>query len=155
MSRLKKIVMMLIVILIAVQLIQPARNEDRQVVSTDISKTVFVPANVQTVLQAACYDCHSNHTHYPWYTYVQPVGWILNNHIKNGKRELNFSDFSSYSKRRQESKFKSIASQVHDGAMPLYSYTIMHKNARLTKEEKYLIISWAQHNNDSLDKISP
>lgn len=155
MSRLKKIVMMLIVILIAVQLIQPARNKDGRVLSTDISKTVLVPANVQTVLQAACYDCHSNHTHYPWYTYVQPVGWILSNHIKNGKKELNFSDFGSYSKRRQESKFKSIASQVHDGAMPLYSYTIMHKNARLTKEEKYLIISWAQHNKDSLDKINP
>lgn len=147
--------MVLIVILIAVQLIQPTRNKDGQVLSTDISKTVFVPANVQTVLQAACYDCHSNYTNYPWYTYVQPVGWILNNHIKNGKRELNFSDFGSYSERRQESKFKSIASQVHDGEMPLYSYTILHKNARLSTEEKALIISWAQKAKDSLDKKNP
>lgn len=147
--------MVLIVILIAVQLIQPTRNKDGQVLSTDISKTVFVPANVQTVLQAACYDCHSNYTNYPCYTYVQPVGWILNNHIKNGKRELNFSDFGSYSERRQESKFKSIASQVHDGEMPLYSYTILHKNARLSTEKKALIISWAQKAKDSLDKKNP
>lgn len=155
MSRLKKILMILIVILIAVQFIQPARNKDGQFLSTDISKIVFVPANVQTVLQNTCYDCHSNHTNYPWYTYVQPVGWVLNNHIKNGKRELNFSDFGSYSIRKQESKLKSIADQIRDGKMPLYSYTIMHKNASLTKVEESLIINWAQNVADSLDNINP
>ncbi len=155
MSRIKKAGLIILAVIIAIQFIQPARNESRQVLPTDISKTVFVPGNVRIILQTACYDCHSNHTNYPWYTYVQPVGWILSNHIKDGKRELNFSDFGSYSERRQESKFKSIASEVHDEEMPLYSYKIIHKNARLSTEEKELIIDWAQDAKDSLGKKDP
>ncbi len=155
MSILKKILLVLLIVFIAIQFIQPARNTNGQVLPTDISKIVSVPENVQNILRTACYDCHSNHTNYPWYNYIQPAAWMLANHIKNGKKELNFSDFGSYSQRRQESKFKSIASQIKDEEMPLYSYTIMHKNARLTKEEKMLIINWAQNNKDSLDKINP
>jgi hypothetical protein len=150
----KKILLVLLIVFIAIQFIQPARNTNGQVLPTDISKTVSVPKNVQYVLQAACYDCHSNHTNYPWYNHVQPVAWILANHIKHGKRDLNFNEFGSYPIRMQQSKFKSIISQIKDGEMPLYSYTIIHKNARLTQEQKDLIISWAQHNKDSLDKIN-
>ena len=68
---------------------------------------------------------------------------------------MNFSDFGSYSIRKQQSKLKAIADQIKDGEMPLYSYTIIHKNARLSKEEKALIINWAQNAIDSLDKINP
>ena len=155
MRLIKKILLVLLILFIAIQFIQPARNTNGQVLPTDISKTVSVPKNVQYVLQAACYDCHSNHTNYPWYNYVQPTAWILANHIKHGKRDLNFSDFGSYSTRKQQSKLKAIADQIKDGEMPLYSYTIIHKNARLSKEEKELIIDWAQNAQDSLDKINP
>jgi hypothetical protein len=147
---LKKILLVLLIVFIAIQFIQPARNKNGQVLPTDISKTVSVPENVQTILQNACYDCHSNNTNYPWYNYMQPTAWILANHIKHGKKDLNFSDFGSYSNRRQQSKLKSIASQIKDEEMPLYSYTIIHKNARLSKEEKTLIINWAQNAMDSL-----
>jgi hypothetical protein len=151
----KKILLVLLIVFIAIQFIQPARNTNGQVLPTDISKTVSVPKNVQHVLQAACYDCHSNNNNYPLYNYLQTTAWILANHITHGKKDLNFSEFGSYSVRRQQSKFKSIASQIKDGEMPLYSYTIIHKNARLTQEQKNLIISWAQHNKDSLDNINP
>ncbi|HUZ60915.1 MAG TPA: heme-binding domain-containing protein [Hanamia sp.] len=155
MSIFKKIVLILLIVFIAIQFIQPARNKSGQVLPTDISKAVSVPENVKMILQTACYDCHSNNTNYPWYTYVQPVGWILNNHIINGKKELNFSDFGSYPIRKQQSKLKAIADQIKDGEMPLYSYTIIHKNARLSKEQKVLITGWAQKAQDSLDKINP
>ena len=152
---LKKILLVLLIVFIAIQFIQPARNTNGQVLPTDISKTVYVPENVQQILRTSCYDCHSNNTNYPWYNYVQPTAWILANHIKHGKKDLNFSEFGSYPIRRQQSKFKSIISQIKDEEMPLYSYTIIHKNARLSKEQKDLIISWAQYNKDSLDKINP
>ncbi len=155
MSIFKKIVLILLIVFIAIQFIQPARNKSGQVLPTDFSKAVSVPENVKMILQTACYDCHSNNTNYPWYTYVQPVGWILNNHIINGKKELNFSDFGSYPIRKQQSKLKAIADQIKDGEMPLYSYTIIHKNARLSKEQKVLITGWAQKAQDSLDKINP
>ena len=155
MSRIKKVSVILLVVLIAIQLVQPAQNTSGQVLQTDISKTVSLPENVQTILQTACYDCHSNNTRYPWYNYLQPVGWILANHVKKGKKDLNFSDFGSYPARRQQSKLTAIADQVRDGKMPLYSYKIIHKKARLTKEEKSVIIHWAQNEMDSLDKINP
>ncbi len=151
----KKILLILLIVFIAIQFIQPARNKSGQVLPTDISKLVSVPENVKMILQTACYDCHSNNTNYPWYTHVQPVGGILANHIKHGKKELNFSDFGSYATRRQQSKLKAIADQIKDNEMPLYSYTIMHKSARLSKEEKSIIINWTQKARDSLDKINP
>ncbi len=155
MNRIKKILLVLLIVFIAIQFIQPARNTNGQVLSTDISKIVSVPENVQTILKTACYDCHSNNTNYPWYNYVQPAAWMLANHIKHGKRDLNFSDFGSYPTRKQQSKLKAIASQIKDGEMPLYSYTLIHKNARLTTDQKKLIIDWAQNAKDSLDKINP
>lgn len=150
MSPIKKVLFVVLVVIIAIQFIQPDRNENGQVLSTDISKTVFVPENAQTVLKDACYDCHSNHTVYPWYTYVQPVGLILAGHIKNGKSELNFSEFGSYSIRKQKNKLTSIVNSLRDKTMPLSSYTIIHKNARLTKDEKAIIIDWANKTKDSL-----
>ena len=76
----------------------------------------------------------------------------MNNHIQDGKKELNFSEFGSYSGRQQQSKLKSVASQVKDDEMPMASYLLMHKNARLTKEQKTLIIDWALNAKDSLEQ---
>ena len=148
----KKIGLAVLIVLIGIQFIQPARNENGQALHTDISKTVFIPGNVKSLLKTACNDCHSNNTNYPWYANIQPMGWLLANHIKDGKAELNFSEFGSYSQRRQQSKLKSIASQVKDDEMPLASYAFLHKNARLTKEQKALIIDWALQAKDSLEQ---
>jgi hypothetical protein len=150
MSRVKEIGLGVLIVVIGVQLIQPARNSSGQVPATDIAKTFSIPGSVQPLLQTACYDCHSNNTHYPWYAGLQPAGWLLARHIKNGKKELNFSEFGAYSTRRQQSKLKSIASQVKDEEMPLASYALLHKNARLTNEQKTLIVDWALQTKDSL-----
>jgi len=152
MSRLKKVLLVILIVFIGIQLIQPARNNSGQELSTDISKTISIPSNVGALLKTACYDCHSNNTNYPWYAKIQPGGWWLASHIQNGKKELNFSEFGAYSSRRQQSKLKSISSQLEDGEMPLASYAFLHKNARLTKEQKELIIDWALQTRDKLEK---
>lgn len=154
MSRFKKIAWAIAIGLIAIQFIQPARNISGQVLETDITKVFFVPDSVQMLLKTACYDCHSNNTSYPFYAYVQPMGWLLNSHIQEGKKQLNFNDFGSLPKRRQASKLKSIASQIKDEAMPLPAYTMLHKNAILTKEKKDLIINWANTLKDSLSQLN-
>ena len=150
MSRVKKILLVILVVIIAIQFIQPARNKSGQVLPTDISKVYSLPTQVQSLIKNACYDCHSNNTNYPWYTTIQPVGWMLARHIKNGKAELNFSEFGDYSIRKQRSKLNSIAKTIDDGTMPLSTYTLIHKNAILTKEDKALIIDWANNTKDSL-----
>lgn len=150
MSRSKKILIGILIVLIAIQFIQPARNKNGQVLPTAISKMYSLPENVQATLKIACYDCHSNNTQYPWYANVQPVRSMLDWHIKEGKEELNFSEFGSYSHRRQINKLKAIANSIDDGSMPLSSYTLIHKNARLSPAEKISIINWARKTADSL-----
>ncbi len=150
MNHVKKILLALLVVFIAIQFIQPAHNKNTQVLQTDFAKVLTVPNNVQSILQTACYDCHSNNTNYPWYSNVQPIAWMMARHINNGKNKLNFSDFGSYASRRQISKLKGIANQIKDDEMPLSSYKLMHKNARLSKEQKYLIIDWMNKTADSL-----
>ena len=150
MKSMKKLVIILLVVFFAIQFMRPARNINGQVLPTDISKVYTIPGQVQSVLKNACYDCHSNYPNYPWYSNIQPGGWWLASHIKKGKAELNFSEFGDYSIRRQRSKLNSIAKAVEDGTMPFPSYTIMHPEARLTTEEKALIIHWANATKDSL-----
>lgn len=146
----KKIVLVLLVVFIAIQFIRPARNVSYQILLADISKLVKIPDSVQVLLKNACYDCHSNNTNYPWYATIQPMGWLMANHIKEGKAVLNFSEFGNYKRRRQISKLKDMANQIKDGEMPISSYKILHKNASLTQAEKTLIMDLMNKTADSL-----
>lgn len=150
MRRIKKIALALFIAFIAIQFIQPAHNKSGQVLPTDFAKIYSIPGNVEGILQNACYDCHSNNTSYPWYSNIQPMAWLMARHIKNGKEKLNFSNFGSNTTRKQISKLKEIINQVKDGEMPISSYKLMHKNARLSQANKTLIIDWMQKKADSL-----
>ncbi len=154
MKYLKKILLAFIILFIGIQFIIPVRNESEQVLSIDISKTFNVPDSVLSVLKISCYDCHSNNTNYPWYSNIQPVAWLLDSDVKNGKDKLNFSEFGSYTKRRQQSKLRSIISQIQDNKMPISNYTIMHKNAVLTTRNKTLITSWLNKTRESLSILN-
>ena len=149
-----KWLLILLALFIVIQFIQPARNQSGQVLQTDITKMFPVPSNVKTVLEVACYNCHSNNTRYPWYANIQPGGWWLAHHIKEGKDELNFSDFGSYTRRRQINKLRSIGNSIKDADMPLSSYTLLHQDARLTSEQKALIIAWANKIKDSITAVN-
>lgn len=138
----KIILFVLLFIFIVIQFVRPARNISSGISEKDITKTYAVPADVQQVLSNSCYDCHSNNTRYPWYVNIQPVGWWLANHIKDGKREINFSEFSSYSIRKQFNKLKECKEQINEGEMPLSSYTLIHRDAILDSGNKNLIINW-------------
>ena len=150
MHRIKKVLLATGIVFIAIQFFQPAKNSNNQVSATDISKTLPVPDNVQAILKNACYDCHSNNTNYPWYAFIQPTAWVLSSHIAEAKGKLNFNEFGNYSSRRQISKLDGIANSIKDNIMPLSSYKLMHKNARLTQNEKELLIKWAQQSQDML-----
>ena len=113
-------------------------------------KMVEVPKDIQATLKTACYDCHSNNTQYPWYSKIQPGGWWMASHINSGKEELNFIEFGSYSKRRQQSKLKSIINSIEDGTMPIPSYTLLHKNAILSDGDKTNLKKWVSLVKDSL-----
>lgn len=154
MSWKKKILFGLLIVFVAIQFIQPAHNTSTQILPMDITKLYPLPEQVGAVLKNACYDCHSNNTRYPWYSSIEPGGWWMASHIKNGKTDLNFSEFGSYSKRKQQNKFRSIAKSIDEGSMPIGAYTIIHTDAKLTTDQKALITDWANKMKDSLSKTN-
>lgn len=140
----KKILIGLLVIFLIAQAIQPTKNRGDASGPKDIFSVVQIPENVQSILKKSCYDCHSNNTTYPWYDHITPVNWWVANHINEGKHELNFSIFGEYSAKRQTKKIEEIAETVEKEEMPLKSYLIMHGDAKLTAQEKELLVNWAK-----------
>ena len=61
----------------------------------DLILTGDVPEEVGLILKTSCYDCHSNETRYPWYAYIAPVSWLVVKDVKNGRGDLNFSEWDS------------------------------------------------------------
>ena len=143
MKLLKRIGLAMLIVLVGLQFIPTRSNQSKEVgPSTDFIKTNEVPENIGRILLTSCYNCHSNNTNYPWYSRVQPIGWFLENHINNGMAELNFSEFGSYSVRKQKSKLSLMVSQVAKDEMPLTSYTFIHREARLSQENKKSLMDY-------------
>jgi hypothetical protein len=103
-----------------------------------------VPLEVRSVIDRACRDCHSDATRYPWYSYVAPVSWLIRSDVEQGREHLNFSRWSEYSLVRKERCLSEIANQVQDGGMPLAIYTLLHRDARLSKADVQVLFEWTQ-----------
>jgi len=140
--RIKIIAIIVLVAFVGIQFIQTTRNQSDMVPETDFILVNDAPSDIKSMLQVSCYDCHSNNTQYPWYNKIQPVTWFLENHISDGKAELNFSEWDLLSNRREASKLRSIIKQIEGDEMPLWSYTLIHNDAKFSKEEKSTIIKW-------------
>ncbi len=153
---LKRSLVVLIVLLVIVQIV-PRNNSNNGSLdtATSIDAVHQVPENVSLILKTSCYDCHSDHTTYPWYSNIQPISWWLSDHVEEGKRELNFSAFGTYSVRRQFHKLKEIAEQVEEQEMPLSSYTLIHRNAILNKEQSDALVKWTKALRDSFQMVYP
>ena len=85
----------------------------------------------RALAQRACFDCHSNETAWPWYSHVAPTSWFVQNHVDEGRRVLNFSEWGTPQKEADEA-----GKEVREGEMPPRSYLLMHPEARLTEAER-------------------
>lgn len=151
MSKKKKIIYGLLIVLVLIQFFRPTRNIGK----LDTENAIFTSEEVGNILQASCYDCHSNNTVYPWYTNIQPIGWWLNYHVNKGKRELNFSEFESYPLKRKLRKLNKIKKEIEQGDMPLNSYTLIHSYAKLSTAQRDLLVKWTEETTKYLsDTIS-
>ena len=133
---------------------RPAKNNSGDK-SKDIALSYPVPDSVAKIFDKACNDCHSNNTRYPLYAEVQPLGWWLNDHVKDGKKHFNLNEFSGYRIARQYKKLEECIEQVKEGEMPLESYTVIHSEARLTDAEKQTLYSWCEAVRDSIKSKYP
>ena len=150
-----RILIGILAIFIVLQFIRSPRNLSAGESPASIQTRYPVPADLQSVIRRSCYDCHSNNTSYPWYSHVEPLGWWLNSHITEGKRELNFDEFASYPVYRQLAKLEAVRQQVEDGEMPLPAYTLIHTSAALTPEERERIILWVGAMQDTIKSRYP
>ncbi len=140
----KKIIIALLVLLVIVQFFQPEKNEGEIVTVEAFIKETKPNDQVHKILKTACFDCHSNSTRYPWYSSITPLNYWLADHVNEGKSELNFSEWTTYSIKRKEHKMKEVWEEVEKGNMPLDSYTWTHADARLLNEEVAQVIEWAK-----------
>ncbi len=151
----KRFFLLLLMVFIVIQFFRPAKNTAEGISANDITTKYAIPQDVQTILKTSCYDCHSNNTAYPWYNNIQPVAWWLADHIKEAKREVNFSEFASYRIGRQYKKLEDINNEVKEGAMPLDSYSFIHGYAKLNQQQKLSIANWVTALRDSIKAQYP
>ena len=135
-----------LLLLLAIQLIRPNMKNPPVDPAQDLQAVANPPAEVMTVLKAACYDCHSNETKYPWYSQVAPVSWWVANHINEGREKLNFSTFGALSAKDRSEAMEESGEQVQKGEMPMESYTWMHPEAKLSPDQRKLLEQWFNAN---------
>lgn len=108
-----------------------------------VEKEVGAPAEVRAILRRACYDCHSHETVWPWYSRVAPVSLLVAHDVEEGREELNFSRWN-YSDPAVEARVRRrLWHEVEEGEMPLWFYTPLHPEARLSASDKEILKTWA------------
>lgn len=143
-KRTKWILLGLFLVIGLPQLFAPNRTNPPVSPGRDLLASNTPPAEVMGLLRAACYDCHSHETRWPWYTRIAPVSWWTVDHVQEGREHLNFSDWPYDRPRRMRSNFRNIATEVENKAMPLPSYTWGHADSRLNEQQRQLLIDWAE-----------
>lgn len=152
----KKILSGLGIAFVLIQFVRPIKNEsDDQ--THHIATKYPMTSEVEHLLKVSCNDCHSNKTVYPWYNNIQPVAWMLANHVNDGKRHLNLSTFTSLPIAVQNHKLEEIAETVEEKEMPDEAYTLfgLHKEANLTDAQRASIVNWARAQMDTIKAHYP
>ncbi len=147
----KRIALALLILFIAIQFFRIDKENPQVNPNQDLLSTHSGDQTVKDLIKAACYDCHSFETKYPWYTNIAPISWWIAGHIDHGREELNFSIWSTYSDRRKDHKLDECVELIEEGSMPLASYLPAHPEARLTETQKNELIDWFKNQRRELN----
>lgn len=115
-------------------------------------KEMKISPEVEPILKRACFDCHSNNTVWPWYSNIMPVKMLLANHVNDGRKRLNFSEWENYPLNKKTDKLMEICEQVDEKKMPLDQYLYLHSNAKLSGEDMKAICDWTDREGKKLDE---
>lgn len=133
---LKIAAIILVIALVAIQFIPIDRSNPPVDLNQDLLEHTSFTVQQKQLVKSACYDCHSNETVYPWYSYVAPISFSIEHHVVEGREELNFNAFMTYSKKKQDHKLKEVVEALEEGWMPLEGYVMLHGEAKLTEEQR-------------------
>lgn len=140
----------ILAVIILIQFIPAGRPETKNSRENDLLYNNQAPEAVADILKTSCYDCHSYEIKYPWYSYVAPVSWLVARDIREGLKELNFSEWESQSKMDKAKNLDNMTDEIKDGDMPMPIYTIIHRNAKLTDAQRQQLVDWADSYGESL-----
>jgi hypothetical protein len=139
----KRILLILGIIFLLMQLFPVDRSIPE---NTDPKKDFFALVQAEPEMmeriKASCYDCHSHESTYPWYAYVAPFSWIIQDHVNEGREHLNFSLWADYSQKEQMHKLEEAVEEVEKGEMPLKGYLTYHKEARFDLDERQELLAF-------------
>jgi hypothetical protein len=131
-------------LLVASQLIRPARTNPPVDPHKTLATTEHPPATIAALLDRACRDCHMNSTRWPWYTNMAPISWWIVNHVNEGRRRASFSDWADYDAPRRLKELNEICKRVERHNMPLESYLFVHRDAELSDQDRLAICEWTR-----------
>ena len=134
----KKLTLIALLIFIGIQFVPMDVPAD---ISTKAENELKAPDEVMTVLKRACFDCHSNHTTFPWYSSIAPVSWFTKHHVEEGREHMNFSTWAEYDDEKKLKFLEKIPKAIKS-KMPLPSYLLIHKEAQLSDADKALLSKW-------------
>jgi len=100
------------------------------------------PAELEKLVKASCYDCHSNQTKWPWYSYVAPVSWLIDEHVTDGRDNVNLSEWGEYELEDRAYIIEEMIEEIEDGEMPFPGYDKLHPDANLSEEQKQALFKW-------------
>ncbi|UCD25742.1 MAG: heme-binding domain-containing protein [Gemmatimonadota bacterium] len=109
-----------------------------------VQSDIGTSPEIKEILRRACYDCHSNETRWPWYSYIAPMSWFVAGHVDHGRGHLNYSEWPTFDLDEQEHLFEEMWEVLSEGEMPLRSYTLIHWDARLTEDERSMLLEWVR-----------
>ena len=138
----KKTLSVLALVFIGIQLYRPNKNSQLPKTLDDFLITEKAPKSIEILIENSCYNCHSNNTNYFWYDHIAPASWFVDNHIKEGKEHLNFSNWATLDHRDKAGVISEIAINISEDKMPLPSYTKIHVDAKLSEKKKQEILEW-------------
>jgi len=148
-KKLKWIFGALVAVFALLQFTNPARTNPPLPPGGDISATNPPPPQITALLHAACYDCHSDETKWPWYSHVAPVSWLLVSDVNEGRKHMNLSDWPKDSERAAK-KMERMSEELDYKEMPPGKYTLLHLEARLTTDQREQLIHWADQEAERL-----
>ena len=147
---LKWVAIVLVVALVGIQFVRPARTNPPVDKSQTIEAFTQMTPEVTSILDRSCRDCHSNQTVWPWYSNVAPLSWWVIDHANQGRSNLNYSEWGKLAPDRRDRKLRQICDEVQDGVMPLSSYTPMHPAAKLSEQDKKTLCDWTEKERQRL-----
>jgi hypothetical protein len=137
------------------QFIRPSRVNPAEVAGRGIERHVRMTPEVESVLRRSCMDCHSNRTEWPWYSHVAPASWLVVNHVNDGRRHLNFSEWARFERDESQMMLGHMCKEAQGGSMPMPSYTLVHRDTKLSERDVRTLCDWAELESGRLASLPP